>query len=238
MADFLLPFFPLMAQLGQGDIETTMIIASLLVIFLAIGIHEYCHAKFADMAGDPTPRIYGRVTLNLFNHFDLMGSIFIIITVVSGFGIGWGRPVPMDPSKMRNPRWDHFAAVAAGPVSNLLQAVVWALLARVLMPMSETVGPFMTILPYLGVVINIALFLFNLIPIGPLDGMWILGTFLPDNLRDKWTYWNLRTGMYVFLGLILIGMFAPGISPIGMLIMHPAEFLTNLLLGGAPLRRG
>jgi len=231
MADFLLHFTPVLAQLGQDELRTNMIFASLLVIFLAIGIHEFCHAKFADMAGDPTPRIFGRVTLNLFNHFDPMGALFIIITVVSGFGIGWGRPVPMDPSKMRNPRWDHFASVAAGPVSNLLQAVIWAVLAKVMMPMAGSLGPFMVLLPFMGVAINIGLFLFNLIPIGPLDGMWILGTFLPQDARDKWTYWNLRTGQFVFLGLIVLGMFAPEISPIRFLIMQPARFLTNLLLG-------
>src|SRR5688500_10381483 len=91
-------------------------LAAAIVILFAIGLHEYCHAKFADMAGDPTPRYYGRVTLNLFNHFDPLGTIMIIVTMLSGFGIGWGKPVPMDPSKMRNPRWDHFVAVLAGPL--------------------------------------------------------------------------------------------------------------------------
>jgi len=91
-----------------------------IVIFLAIGLHEYAHAKVADAAGDPTPSFYGRVTLNLTKHFELMGTIMIIFTSIFGVGIGWGKPVPMNPSKMRNPRWDHFLAVLAGPLTNVL----------------------------------------------------------------------------------------------------------------------
>lgn len=232
--DILQLFAPLIAQnSSRGMADPTLIGASLFVIFLAIGVHEYSHAKFADMAGDPTPRIYGRVTLNLFNHFDPMGAIFIVMTVISGWGIGWGRPVPMDPSKMRNPRWDHFAAVAAGPVSNLFQAVIWAVIFRASLMLGDSVPTLLLILGFVGVMINISLFLFNLIPIGPLDGMWILGTFLPQDARDRWTYWNLRTGQFVFLGLIVIGWFSP-FSPISFLIAKPAAFLTTLLIGPLP----
>lgn len=70
------------------------ILAMIIVIFFAIGLHEYAHCKFADMAGDPTPRMYGRVTLNLFKHFDPLGSIMILFTVLNGFGIGWEDPRP------------------------------------------------------------------------------------------------------------------------------------------------
>jgi Zn-dependent protease len=112
------------------------LLAIALTIFLAIGIHEYCHAKFADLAGDPTPRYFGRVTLNLTKHFELMGTIMIIVTSIAGVGIGWGKPVPMDPSKMRNPKWDHFVAVAAGPASNFIQACIFALMIRAGVAMS------------------------------------------------------------------------------------------------------
>ena len=104
----------------MNGVPPEAILAIGIVIFFGLGLHEYAHAKFADLAGDPTPRYYGRVTLNLFKHFDLLGAIMIAFTAISGFGIGWGKPVPMDPRKMRNPRWDHFVAVAAGPLSNLL----------------------------------------------------------------------------------------------------------------------
>jgi Zn-dependent protease len=230
--EFFQNLLPLIAQ-GSGFDRSDRIVPSLIVIFLAIGIHEYCHAKFADMAGDPTPRIHGRVTLNLFNHFDPIGAMFIVLTVIAGFGIGWGRPVPMDPSKMRNPKWDHFAAVAAGPVSNLVQAMVFAGLFQLVVGGGLSRDPFILNLLVTGVIINLALFFFNLIPLGPLDGMWILGTFLPDSTRDKWTYWNLRTGMFVFLGILMIGWVLPGFSPISILIGTPTLFVARML--GLPL---
>lgn len=223
-----------LTQLGQAG--PTGIAAALLVIFLAIGIHEYCHAKFADMAGDPTPGIYGRVTLNLFKHFDPVGTIFILITVFAGFGIGWGKPVPMDPRKMRNPKWDHFTAVLAGPMSNIVQAVVWALIFRGVLAVapgvfqSGTVGEFFALFLLFGVSINIGLFLFNLLPIGPLDGMWILGTFLPEKSRWAWTKWNLTAGQFVFLGLILLGPMI-GINIVGGVIGPIMVQLRQILVG-------
>jgi Zn-dependent protease len=183
--------------------STVDIVSFLFTIFLAIGIHEYCHAKFADMAGDPTPRFYGRVTLNLFNHFDLFGAAMIVFSSILGVGFGWGRPVPMNPSKMRNPRWDHFVAVIAGPVSNIVQAMVWMMLLRLLGLV--TTSPEILRLCLIGVIVNISLAAFNLVPLGPLDGMWLLGTFLNERARLTWTRYNLTYGSYLFLFLILFG---------------------------------
>jgi len=202
-------------------------IAIFLVIFLAIGIHEYAHAKLADMAGDPTPGIYGRVTLNLFKHFDPIGTIMIIITTLSGFGIGWGKPVPMDPRKMRNPKWDHFVAVIGGPVSNFIQAMLFAVLYRLL---GNQEVEFLTTFLLFGVLINVSLGLFNLLPIGPLDGMWILGTFLPDRARIKWTQFNLQFGGFLFLGLIILGQ--TGAFPLFNMVLGPARrAVTRFMLG-------
>jgi len=208
-------------------LDITDYIAIFLVIFLAIGIHEYAHAKLADMAGDPTPGIYGRVTLNLFKHFDPIGTIMIILTVLSGFGIGWGKPVPMDPRKMRNPKWDHFVAVIGGPASNFIQAMLFAVLFRL------TAGqeiPFLSTFMFFGGRINVSLGLFNLLPIGPLDGMWILGTFLPDRARIKWTQFNLQFGGFVFLGLIILGQ--TWFFPLFDMVLGPARrVVTRFMLG-------
>jgi Zn-dependent protease len=209
------------------NLDVTDFIAIFLVIFLAIGIHEYAHAKLADMAGDPTPGIYGRVTLNLFKHFDPIGTIMIIITTLSGFGIGWGKPVPMDPRKMRNPKWDHFVAVIGGPVSNFIQAMLFAVLYRLL---GNQEIEFLTTFLLFGVLINVSLGLFNLLPIGPLDGMWILGTFLPDRARIKWTQFNLQFGGFLFLGLIILGQ--TGAFPLFNMVLGPARrVVTRFMLG-------
>lgn len=206
--------------------------AILLVIFFGIGLHEYAHAKMADAAGDPTPGMYGRVTLNLFKHFDVIGTIMIIFTSIAGVGIGWGKPVPMDPRRMRNPRWDHFAAVIAGPISNILQAAVYAIILRVLAMSAPELLDNMFIRAFLilGVMINLSLCFFNLLPIGPLDGMWLLGTFLPDRTRDRWTRWNLTVGQFVFLFLVIAGQLSE-FSIISTLILPPIEALFRFFTG-------
>ncbi|HEY0868147.1 MAG TPA: site-2 protease family protein [Fimbriimonas sp.] len=221
-----------LAQMGAGLRDPSVILALAIVIVLALGLHEFSHAKFADMAGDPTPRYYGRVTLNLFNHFDPIGTIMIIFTIMTGFGIGWGKPVPMDPSKMKNPRWDHFVAVLAGPFSNLLQAIVFAMLFRVLAqggsPLMQ--NTFVYALLSFGLTTNLALCFFNLLPLGPLDGMWILGTFLPEKARFQWTRWNLTIGQFVFLAVIILGQMS-NLSIISLWIVPPIRFMMRLLLG-------
>lgn len=211
------------------------IVSALVIIFLAIGIHEYAHAKLADLAGDPTPRIYGRVTLNLFKHFDPIGSLFIIITVLAGFGIGWGKPVPMDPRKMRNPRWDHFVAVIGGPISNLIQAMIFAIILRALAQTNpEVAASAIGLFLRLGVTINLALFIFNLIPLGPLDGMWIVSTFLPEPARLNWVRFNLQVGTFIFLFLVLVGPFL-GLG-LGQIIF-PVVSQIERFLGVPPLQR-
>ena len=213
------------------------VVAVLIIIFLAIGLHEYAHAKFADNAGDPTPRMYGRVTLNLTKHFELVGTIMILITTFLGFGIGWGKPVPMDPSKMKNPRWDHFMAVLAGPMTNLLLATAFAVAFRlVYLGSNINVESFLYIFLSIGVLLNLSLFCFNLIPLGPLDGMWLFGTFLDEKTRFKWTKWNLTSGQFLFLGIILIGQAIPGLSLFQ--IIGPPMLVLYQLLTGVPFVPG
>lgn len=211
------------------ELTATHFVCIMISIFFGIGLHEFAHAKLADAAGDPTPRMYGRVTLNLFKHFDPLGTIMIIITAIAGVGIGWGRPVPMDPRRMKNPKWDHFAAVLGGPMTNLALAAFAAILFRLLLPTASQNG-FLFLLLLTMVQVNVGLFLFNLLPIGPLDGMWIFGTFLDDRSRVAWTRWNLTTGQFVFLFIILIGQFS-GFSLIGKIIGPLFERIARFLLG-------
>ncbi len=211
-------------------------LATGLVIFWAIGLHEYAHCKMADLAGDPTPSYYGRVTLNLTKHFELMGTIMIIITTLTGFGIGWGKPAPMDPRKMRNPKWDFFAAVAAGPISNLLQAVVFAMILRVVMGAQIEVSTFVGSLLLYGVIVNLSLCFFNLLPLGPLDGHWLLGTFLPENLRLRWILFNRQYGGFLLLGLILFGQLSGDGGVISKVLGPPVMKTFEFLTGFNPLQ--
>jgi Zn-dependent protease len=213
-----------------------------IVIFLAIGIHEYCHCKFADLAGDPTPRFYGRVTLNLFKHFDPVGTLMIIISSLSGVGIGWGKPAPINPQKMRNPRVDTFIAVAAGPLSNLVQATLYAFILRICLSQGaiasnqvidafnrDPVG-FLPAFLTLGVAVNLSLALFNLIPFGILDGHWLVGLLLPEKQRHYWFKFNRTYGWGILVGIILLGQLS-GFSLLGRLLGPPLISLFKLLTG-------
>lgn len=212
-----------------GGVDPIQFITTLLVLFLGVGLHEYSHAKFADLAGDPTPRYFGRVTLNLFKHFEPAGTIMMLITAYTGYGIGWGRPCPMDPRKMRNPRWDHFIAVLAGPVSNVAQAVVYGLLLRVF---ALGLGQWFAMFLILGVVINLSLAIFNLIPLGPLDGHWLLGLLMPEDIRYKWFLFNRKQGSFLLLGLIIFSQVS-GNSLLSQIFGPPVEFGFRLITGHA-----
>jgi Zn-dependent protease len=230
------PFDVSFAQVGFEVPPLPIILAIGIVIFLAIGFHEYAHAITADMAGDPTPRLYGRVTLNLTNHFEPLGTIMIILTSLTGFGIGWGKPVPVNPNQMRNPRWDHFWSVAAGPLSNIMQAILWALVLRgaILGGMIDTMPQFLWALLFYGVLINLTLAFFNLIPLGPLDGHWLVGAFLPEPTRTRWYMFNRQIGGFLLLGLILIGQ-VTGTGIIRAILLPPVDFMFHFLTG-VPLR--
>lgn len=184
----------------MGHVNPEQAFSIALILFLGIGLHEYAHCKVADMAGDPTPGIYGRVTLNLTKHFEPIGTIMIILSSLSGFGIGWGNPAPMDPRKMKNPRWDFFAAVIAGPLCNVAQAAVWGILFRLVGQQNE----FLLFLTVEGVLINLVLCFFNLIPLGPLDGHWLVGLLMPEKPRFYWYKFNRTVGMFALL-IIIIG---------------------------------
>ena len=215
-----------------------VLIALAIVIFFGIGIHEYCHCKFADMAGDPTPRFYGRVTLNLFKHFDPLGTLMIIISSLSGVGFGWGKPAPINPQKMRNPRWDTFVAVAAGPLSNLVQATVYAMFLRICLSQGafgandvflalgrESTG-FLPTLLTLGISVNLGLALFNLIPLGVLDGHWLVGLLLPDKQQHYWFKFNRTYGWMILVAIIFLGQ-----GLLAKIVGPPFVFLFKLLTG-------
>src|SRR5258706_1652653 len=145
-------------------------------LILAISIHEFAHALTADRLGDPTARAAGRLTLNPFAHIDLVGTVVLPLSLLllSGgtFAYGCGKPTPFDPYNLRNPRRDAGHISIAGPVSNLLLATVVSLAIRFL-PYTFSVF----LVPF--ILINIGLAVFNLIPIGPLDGQKILFGLLP-----------------------------------------------------------
>lgn len=208
------------------------VILTLIAIIISITVHEFAHAKSAELAGDPTPRAEGRVTLNPLAHFDPIGFLMIVLTTLSGFGIGWGKPVNVNIGYFRHPRL-HFVLVAAwGPLANLILATLAAIPIRLA---SAFMPPFLRDFLILFVIINVSLAMFNLIPIHPLDGSKIFGGLLPWHLARR--YWNfmLLYGPMLLLGLIVIlPLLAPRLDVLE-LILRPVVLKVISLLLGVPL---
>lgn len=223
------------------DFDLVGALLRLLVFIPAVGLHEYCHAKFADMAGDMTPRAQGRVTLNPLAHLDPIGTIMMVLASATGAGIGWGRPVMVNVSAMRNPRWDHFISVIMGPISNFGQAVFYVLLLRfgivefnlqVLNSPSlalQSGGAFASYWVTMSLIMNLGMFFFNMIPFGPLDGHWLVGSLMPVAQRNAWYRFCHGPGMIIFLVLVLI----PGnaFNPIGWYMDRTMWPTLRFLLG-------
>lgn len=200
-------------------------IISIAVLILALTIHEFSHAITADYLGDSTPRNQGRISLLPPDHLDPLGTVMIVISSLSGFGIGWGKPVMTNPNNFRNPRRDQGIVAVAGPISNILQAIVFAVILRSVLHMGITDS----ILTFLisGVFINLSLAFFNLIPLAPLDGSWIMTALLPYNLAGAYSRWMQAYGMLVFLGMIML---APRL--LSMIISPPVFYCARLLVPG------
>ncbi len=185
--------------------ERNPLVAVAMLLGFAIGIvlHEASHAYSAYKLGDDTAYRYGRVTLNPASHLDVMGSLMLVMV-----GFGWGRPVPVELSKLRGGRWGGVAVAFAGPAANLAIVALCGILIRI--------GPFqgrLLLSCILGIAfVNALLFVFNLIPIPPLDGAKVLYPFLPRSLDGFVSFMN-QYGPYVLLGLVLVSILIPGVSP-------------------------
>lgn len=184
----------------------TDVVLWLTVVILSLTVHEFAHAKYADWAGDPTPRRQGRVTLNPIAHLDPLGTLLIIMVAISGFGFGWGKPVEVNPGYFRNPRRDWVLCAFVGPLSNILLAGVFALILR-LAPISDPESLFSNsflLFALYMVITNVGLAVFNMLPIHPLDGSKVLSGFLPDVFDRAYWRWQLTYGPILLLAALVI----------------------------------
>ena len=201
-----------------------LIILAFCLIF-ALTFHEFGHAYTAHLCGDDTAKAAGRMTLNPLVHLDLFGSLMVLIV-----GFGYARPVPVNPNNYRVRNADFYIA-SAGPLMNLLLGIIAAFLYGVLANNSITIlaGVPLLFLLKLFIIINFNLFLFNLIPLGPLDGNSVFPHFLPANLRIRFQHWNFRYGSYALIGLVLLSIQLPGFSAFSW-ITSISMSMTNGLL--------
>ena len=195
-------------------------VAFLLGILVGIVVHEASHACSAYALGDDTAYRQGRVTLNPAEHLDVLGSLMILMA-----GFGWGKPTPVTPSKLKGRVWGSVAVAGAGPASNLLVVALCAALFR-LPPFHG--GYLLTLLWYLALA-NGLLFILNLIPIPPLDGAAILYPFLPRSL-DGFVSFMYQYGPYILIGLVLLSVFLPEVSPLSFILalVQPLFYLLGL----------
>jgi len=195
-----------------------------LCLIIAITIHEFSHALAADKLGDPTPRSFGRLTLNPLAHADPFGTFLLpLMSTFTGIPtIGWAKPVPIDPFNFRHPKRDEVIVSLAGPLSNLSLAFICSLTIRFLSPLSFVSSVF----SYL-ILINISLFVFNLLPIPPLDGSKVFLNLLSPQSYVRWSEAFNRYGIV----LLLIFVFLPvskGRSLISLIMFPVVRFILSL----------
>ncbi len=199
----------------QDFIRTILVYAPPTI--LAITLHEAAHGYVARMFGDTTAYMLGRVTLNPVKHIDLMGTIVIplVLLVATGgrFLFGYAKPVPVNFNNLRNPKRDMLWVAAAGPASNLIQALLWALLARLLVGTSNEAAGYWFEVAQAGVLTNIVLAVLNLIPILPLDGGRVLASLLPAKASYAYQATE-RYGMIILILLIVTGVLGKIMSPL------------------------
>ena len=209
------------------QIQSLLLIAP--PILLALTFHEYAHAYVANRLGDDTAKQSGRLSLNPLRHLDPLGTIMIFLV-----HFGWAKPVPVNPYRLKNPKKDMLWISAAGPCANMILAFASGILLRLLV---ATAGEsdqtsFMGLLIYvvfMSLQINLALAIFNILPIAPLDGSKILSGLLPDGF-GKMFYYMERYGPFVLLGLIIFGR-ATGVSVLGRIIWPFVKFFSKIFAG-------
>jgi Zn-dependent protease len=201
------------------------------ILLFSVVVHEYAHGYVANLWGDPTAAMLGRLTLNPLPHIDPVGSILvpaILLISQSPFLFGWARPVPVNPDNYRDRKWGDVVVSLAGPASNILLAclftAVWILTRLALGPLG--VDPVIEQILRLAVFLNLFLAFFNLLPIPPLDGSHILYNFLPQPLA----YNYMSLARYGFLILMLF-MLIPPLRQILGLVLIPVNLLGSLLVG-------
>ncbi len=181
------------------DIVSAVVLV-VVIIFSAI-IHEVMHGVAADKLGDPTARYAGRLTLNPIPHIDPIGSILLpLVLVLSGSPIffGWAKPVPYNPYNLRPGRFSEAIVAGAGPASNAVIALLFALLVR-LNAFASLADIFLLV-----VVVNVMLCFFNLIPVPPLDGSKVLEALLPRSLQHGYARWRYQMERNPFLGMLIV----------------------------------
>lgn len=209
---------------------------ALLPLLFAITLHEVAHGWVAKQLGDHTAQLLGRLSLNPLRHIDPVGTLLVPgLLLISGylsggptFIFGWAKPVPVDWTKLGNPNRDMALVAVAGPMANLLMAILWALVAKMgILLQSPFASEPMVIMGGIGISFNLILMILNLLPVLPLDGGRIVTSFLPEPLA--WRFSKLEPyGIVILIALMATGLLGP-------ILRYPLPALQHLVAGIAGL---
>lgn len=208
------------------------LLAAAFLVFCVIPLHEFAHAWAADKQGDPTPRSYGRLTLNPMAHIDPIGGVLIAL-----IGFGWGKPTPVNPRNFRNQRWGEVLVAAAGPASNLLLGWFFLFVETAINHISSIQGSILqlsisTFFEY-AATISIFLAVLNLLPIPMFDGWHILEGLLPNGGKaQQWVLRNQRTLYIVIIVLLFTGILSYPVSLLSEFVIRFFAWLSALPFGG------
>jgi Zn-dependent protease len=192
--------------------------AAALPILFGITLHEVAHGWMARRFGDRTAEMLGRLTVNPLKHIDPLGTVVVplLMAWLGGFIFGWAKPVPVNPRNLRNPKKSMIAVAAAGPAANLLMALAWALLLRVLLlggTTAQTNFGFFVEMARIGVFFNVLLAVFNLFPIPPLDGGRVLRGLVPESIGNRLDAVE-PFGLIILVALLALGLLGPILWPL------------------------
>lgn len=186
-----------------------------LPVIFAITVHEAAHGYAARYFGDMTAHFAGRITLNPVRHIDPFGTILVpaLMMMVGGILFGWAKPVPVDFSRLRNPKRDMLWVAAAGPASNLVMAILWVFVLKFSGGLPSYIGVPLELMAQAGVMINVVLMVLNLLPLPPLDGGRIAVSLLPHDLAYRYAKVE-RYGFIILIVLLFTGVLSRILEPL------------------------
>ncbi len=204
----------------------------ILPVLLAVSLHEAAHAWMANKKGDSTARLLGRLTFNPLKHIDPIGTILVpaVLLAFTGYAFGWAKPVPVNARYLANPKKDMMWIALAGPVSNFIMAIGWAIILNIsilFLDSRSSVSLFFLLMPVAGITINVILGVLNLLPVPPLDGSRIISGLLSP--RASLAYSKIEPyGFFIIVALMVSGLLSNIIFPVVNLFLTVLATLSGL----------